>query len=86
MLHALQHLLRRPSAPRATAERRQRGTGAKNAQFVSFLAANAFGRVNPDRYERSMRRRKFAGVALAGMLGTLLAWVAIESARALSMF
>ena len=80
-------LLRRP-AHRAgpCLHRRDGGTRTTNGQFVSFLQGTEFRRVNPDLYERSLRRRRvvmavFTWAAVAGF-----AWVVIESAQALSMF
>ena len=46
----------------------------------------AFRRVNVDRYETSLRRRRLGKVLLLLTLGAAGAWVIIESARALSMY
>ena len=65
---------------------RRGATRTQNSQFLSFLHDSGFRRVNPDLYERSLRRRRavmavFTWAAVAGF-----AWVVIESAQALSMF
>jgi hypothetical protein len=88
MFRALRQFLHRPSVRMGPVDNRslRRVTSTQNAQFVSYLAESGFRRVNPDRYERGMRRRKFATLALGGGLAALFAWIAIESARALSIF
>lgn len=63
-----------------------RGTRTQSSQFLSFLRDSGFRRVNPDHYERALRRRRavmavFTWAAVAGF-----AWIVIESAQALSMF
>jgi len=61
-------------------------TRTRNAQFVSYLTEIGFRRVNADRYEASLRRRRRLQQALWMLFAAGGAWVAIESARALSMF
>jgi len=63
-----------------------RTTRTQNAQFVSFLAESGFRRVNPDRYEQSLRRRKIAKMILFWVSAMGASWVVLESARALSLF
>jgi len=65
---------------------RIRISGTRNAQFVSYLAETGFRRVNADRYEASLRRRRCVKQALFWSLAAGGAWVAVESARALSKF
>jgi hypothetical protein len=88
MLRCAFHMLRRsPLGHSALLGRRgDECTRTRNAQFVSFLDESGFRRVNPDRYERSMRRRRHAAFALLWMLVAGFAWVVIESAQALSIF
>ncbi len=62
---------------------RDHNTRTQNSQFLSFLQGSGFRRVNPDHYERALRRRRtalavFSWVAVAGF-----AWVVVESAQAL---
>jgi hypothetical protein len=61
-------------------------TRTRNAQFVSYLIESGFRQVNGDRYESSLRRRRLVKRALFLSLAGAAAWVAIESARAISMF
>lgn len=61
-------------------------TRTKNVQFVSFLDESGFRRVDPNRYERKMRHRKFVANALLWMIVAGFTWVVIESAQALSIF
>jgi len=87
MIQWLSTVLRRPTFradPRLHS--RRDFTRTKNSQFLSFLQGTGFRRVNPDLYERSLRRRRtlmavFTWSAVAGF-----AWIVIESAQALSMF
>lgn len=65
---------------------RQRPTTTKNGQFLSYLGQAGFRRVNPAKYERSMRyRRAVLAVFFWGVLAGF-SWIVIESAQALSMF
>ena len=57
-----------------------------NGQFLSFLQGTHFRRVNPDSYERSLRRRRTALAVLTWAAVAGFAWVVVESAQALSMF
>jgi hypothetical protein len=88
MLRCAFNMLRRsPVGRSALLYRQDLGcTRTRNAQFISFLDESGFRRVNPDRYERSMRRRRTAAFALLWMLVAGFAWVVIESAQALSIF
>ncbi len=89
MIRWLSIVLHRPAFradPRLHGRSRSGITRTQNSQFLSFLHDSGFRRVNPDLYERSLRRRRvvmavFSWAAVAGF-----AWVVIESAQALSMF
>jgi hypothetical protein len=61
-------------------------TTTKNGQFLSYLGEAGFRRVNPAKYERSMRYRRAALAVFFWMLVAGFSWVVIESAQALSMF
>ena len=65
---------------------RARRTRTINGQFISFLAESGFRRVDPDHYERSMRRRRVVVAAFIWAAIVGFAWVVVESAHALSMF
>lgn len=61
-------------------------TQTRNAQFVSFLSESGFRRVDPNKYERSLRRRRIVAHALLWSILAGFGWVVIESAQALSLF
>jgi hypothetical protein len=88
MLRWLSIMLHRPAfrADPRLHSRSAQGNRTQSSQFLSFLRDSGFRRVNPDRYEQALRRRRavmavFTWVAVAGF-----AWVVIESAQALSMY
>ena len=87
MIQWLSTVLRRPTLrPGRLVHSHGRPTRTVNSQFVSFLQRSGFRRVNLDRYERSLRRRRLA-LAVCGWASALgLTWVVVESAKALSMF
>ena len=56
-------------------------------QFVSFLQQSGFReRINPDHYERKMRRRRLVAYAFIVLVVVGFSWIMIESAQALSLF
>lgn len=57
-----------------------------NGQFVSFLQDSGFRRSNPDRYERTLQRRKVVLAVLTWAAVGGFTWVVVESAQALSLF
>jgi hypothetical protein len=61
-------------------------TRTRNAQFISFLDESGFRRVDPNKYERAMRRRRVVAFACVWLMVAGFAWVVIESAQALSIF
>jgi hypothetical protein len=61
-------------------------TATKNAQFVSFLTESGFRKVDPNKYEQSLRRRRVVAHALMWAILAGFGWVVIESAQALSLF
>jgi uroporphyrinogen-III synthase len=67
-------------------DRRLRATSSRRAQFVSFLESSGYRMHSVDAYERSLKRRRFAKSALVWASAFAVAWVVIESARAVSMF
>lgn len=63
------------------------GDNIKNPQFVSFLQQSGFReRINPDHYEKKMRRRRVAAYAVLAVILTAFSWIMLESAQALSLF
>jgi hypothetical protein len=74
----LQSIFHRPLHPLGKVDnaRLERRTALRNAQFVSFMAQQGLGRgIASDRHE-----------AVAASVGGAVAWVGLESARALSLF
>jgi len=88
MLRCVLNMIRRPPvASSALLHRRNYDrTSTKNVQFVSFLDQSGFRRVDPDKYERSMRRRRVVAYSVLWLMVAGFAWVVIESAQALSIF
>jgi uroporphyrinogen-III synthase len=81
-----QLLQRIPSRTPRRLDARLRTTGSRRAQFVSFLESSGYRTHNVDTYERSLQRRRFAKAALMWAAAFAVAWVVIESARAVSIF
>lgn len=80
LLHSL------PMPHRLRLDRDLRNSGRRRAQFVSFLEASGYRTHDVDTYERSLKRRKAGKFLLVGGGVFLLAWVIIESARAVTLF
>ncbi|MBM3873314.1 MAG: hypothetical protein FJ382_06200 [Verrucomicrobia bacterium] len=84
-----QAIFHRPHHPFGKVDnaRLDRRTALRNAQFVSFMAQQGLGRGVPsDRHEARLRRQRVVRFAVAASVGGLVAWVGLESARALSLF
>ena len=60
-----------------------RVSGVKQAQFVSYLESSGYRTHHIDRYEQSLRRRRFAEAAFFWLTAFAAAWVVLESAKAL---
>jgi hypothetical protein len=91
VIRALLHLLRLLHIPTFIRglgmDRRGRTTPVRNGQFVSFMSVQGCSRRrHPDRHDRRLHFQKLtrAVLTLAGVVG--FAWVALESAKALSVF
>jgi hypothetical protein len=63
-----------------------RVSGVKQAQFVSYLESSGYRTHHVDRYEQSLRRRRFAKAAFFWVTAFAAAWVVIESAKALMVY
>lgn len=89
MFTALKRLFHRPAIQLGRLDTTRAGdsTRLRNTRFVSFLNhQGSFGRVNSDRHDARLRRRKaIKSLFWSGGLATF-AWVAIESAKALTLF
>jgi hypothetical protein len=87
MSYRLRHLLNQlPIAFGQRSDRRLRATRLKHAQFACYLEATGFGHQDTDHHERSLRRRRMAKGVLLWATAFAAAWIALESARALTMF
>lgn len=62
-------------------------TTLRNAQFVSFMSGQGVGRVrHSDGHDSRLRRQKFFRTVVVCSMALAFAWIALESAKALSMF
>ncbi|MFI5357483.1 MAG: hypothetical protein ACHQ4G_09125 [Opitutales bacterium] len=84
LLHGLLHSLPTPGGFRL--DRRLRLTNTRRVQFVSYLQASGYRARHVDSYERSLKRRRWGKFFLLGSLVFGLAWVLLESARAVTLF
>ncbi len=89
MLPLLRNLFRRPAIRmgRVVGSQRRDGSPLRNAQFVSFIAqSGSLASFSSDRYEGRMRwQKRFKTLLMLGTVGGL-AWLIVESAKALTMF
>jgi len=67
-------------------DRSLRVSGMKQAQFVSYLESSGYRTHRVDRYEQSLRRRRFAKATFFWLTAIAAAWVVIESAKALIIY
>jgi hypothetical protein len=87
MSYRLRHLLNQlPIALGQRSDRRLRTTRLKHAQFACYLEETGFGHQDTDHHERSLRRRRAAKTLIIWVTAFCAAWIALESARALTLF
>lgn len=88
MLRCVLNMFRRPPVTSSSLlyRRDMNKTSTRNAQFISFLDESGFRRVDPNKHERAMRRRRVVAFACIWLMVAGFAWVVIESAQALSIF
>lgn len=67
-------------------DRSLRVSGVKQAQFVSYLESSGYRNNHVDRYEQSLRRRRFAKASFFWLMAFAIAWVVLESAKALVIY
>lgn len=67
-------------------DRTLRVSGVKQAQFVSYLESSGYRSYQVDRYEQSLRRRRYAKAAFFWLTAFAAAWVVLESAKALVIY
>ncbi len=86
MSYAMRRLLNQlPIAIGVRSDRRLRTTHLKYAQFACFLETDGFRAPRFDHHERSLRRRRIAKWLCIWATAFFAAWVALESARALTL-
>ncbi len=88
MLRVFINWFRRPAIRMGRVDNsRIQTTRLRNAQFVSFISeSRTFSHGSTDRYETRLRRRKQFKMFLLLAVVSGGAWVAIESAHALTLF
>ncbi len=87
MSYRLRRLLNQlPIALGMRSDRRLKATRLKHAQFASYLEETGFRRHDVDHHERGLRRRRTAKALFLWATAFGAAWVALESARALTLF
>ena len=87
MRRALHQLLYRLPVPNGyRLDRELRNSGVKRATFVSYLESSGYRTRHLDSFERSMRRRRLAKIALFWATAFVAAWIVIESAKALTLY
>lgn len=84
LFHQMVHCLPSPAGFRL--DRQLRTTGLRRVQFISYLESSGYRTHHVDAYERSLRRRRMAKLALFWLTAFGIAWVVIESARAVTIF
>jgi len=83
MSYRWRHLLNQlPIAFGMRSDRRLKTTRLKHAQFVSYLEDSGFRTYSVDHHERSLRRRRMLKTVLLWVTAFGVAWVIMESARA----
>ena len=87
MSYRWRHLLNQlPIAFGMRSDRRLRTTRSKQAQFACYLEASGYRTHTVDRYERSLRRRRLAKGLFLWATAFGVAWIVLESARAVMLF
>ena len=87
MSYAMRRLLNQLPIPLgARSDHRLRTTQLKHAQFACFLEETGFRHLNVDHYARSLRRRRVAKSLFIWATAFAVAWIVLESARAVTLF
>ena len=87
MSYALRRLLNHlPIALGMRSDKRLRTARFKRAAFACYLEETGFRTHNVDRYERSLRRRRITKGLLLWAGAFAIAWILLESARAVMLF
>ncbi len=88
MLNVLLNLFRRsPIRMGRVDNSRIQRTRIRNAQFVSFMSeGRCLSGRDSDRYDARLRRQKLVRSLATAAAAAGLAWIVVESAKAISMF
>lgn len=87
MRRIIQHLANcLPNRSGSRLDRKLKSTRARHAQFASFLESSGYRTHNVDRYEQSLRRRRFAKGFFYWLSAVGASWIVIESAKAMVLF
>ncbi len=87
MSYAIRRLLNHlPIQIGARSDRVLRTAQLKHAQFACFLEDTGFRARTVDYHDRRIRRRRFAKSVFMWAIAFGVAWVALESARAVTLF
>ncbi len=87
MSYAFRRLLNHlPIALGMRSDKRLRTAKVKHAQFACYLEETGFRTHNVDRYERSLHRRRVAKGLFLWATAFGVAWIVLESARAVMLF
>ncbi len=87
MSYAFRRLLNHlPISLGMRSDKRLRTAQVKHAQFACYLEETGFRTHNVDRYERSLRRRRVLKFMLLWASAFAVAWIVLESARAVILY
>ncbi len=87
VLRRLKYFLHRPSVRLGSLGRKPRsGAQLRNERFVSYLSSNNRKRIDTDLQDALLAGRKVARRLVMLAAFAMVAWVVLESARAIGMF
>lgn len=87
MIRSLKRLLHRPAIKLGSLGRKPRtGAQLRNERFVSYLSANNRKRIDTDLQDALLAGRRFARRVAMLAAVAFVAWVVLQSARAIGMF
>ncbi|OIR05209.1 hypothetical protein GALL_127670 [mine drainage metagenome] len=87
MIRSLKRLLHRPAIKLGSLGRKPRsGAQLRNERFVSYLSANNRKRIDTDMQDALLAGRRFARRVAMLAAVAFVAWVVLQSARAIGMF
>ncbi len=87
MIRSLKRMLHRPAIKLGSLGRKPRsGAQLRNERFVSYLSANNRKRIDTDLQDALLAGRRFARRVAMLAAVAFVAWVVLQSARAIGMF